>query len=417
MKKKKENGNKKSKKKIFVILGVVLVVVLIVALLMIFVFGKKEEKIEFKHDWQEKYYDFIKADLMGQEDAPEEKRLKNVESVSKMVQPKMYFLEVGLDDPAMVIESEAASKENKDQVEECYRDGSLAVYGISENNNVVGTTYCRDNNLVYMYNIEEKEYGWYVEDISEAYYTYYKVEDVVEKDTDVSDDDEAEEIDDYEYRFDAQQKDVLDKIAEKLIKIEDVTLEGTLIDKDFQEKDLQEAIEKTTTELKDEEKFATEEVKDKVTDTLKQMEEKKKAKEEEMKRAEEEAQKKAVEEAQKKAQSTTQNSSSGVVNSTNGVKVGSHTLTYGRYVSIMQEAPVEIVINKDGTCTYKGVDPNTGSGNYNTTCTYSVKRMDLYGYGNMDDVIEFALATGKRASFEVNRDYEFSSDWLALTLR
>ena len=214
-----------------------------------------------------------------------------------------------------------------------------------------------------LYDIENKEYGYYVhrelknkedQKITDSYQNIGKEINNLKTKTQDPNTTYSVERDAKTSVTDVNGNEISIPVFEEKYVEYDLDEKGKELDKNFDEKDLKEMVEHKVDVYKELKKVAdkmykqTEKAIKAVEEKHKQQEE---AKQEVAKKAEEEAAKKAAEEAKK------------------GVKVGSYTLKYGRYVWDLAElgSPGQketYIIKNDGTFTHTDMDGKTETGTY-----------------------------------------------------
>ena len=393
-KKKDRKSEEKTTKKKLIIIGTSILLGLIVIGVIIF-FCIKNSEVKFDKDWQQIYYNYIKADIIDKGIDEDGKYISYRPYITTMNNPKMTFVEDGFETPVLIIKGEIDS-------EDTTNNQAISVHFIQDKKTdaVTNLTFHSADEIIFLYNIETKEYNWYIKQQNSTTTTYTSIKDAVEVSINNLNKKEGEQYESAKsYNFSETSTDTT-KFEDIFIEIDKASLKLVPIKKDSSISDLKDLIIKTSANLKEKDKYITKKAKSSVQEKLTAIEEEKKAIEE-AKAAEEEAKKKAEEESVKQQSSS--------------LNVGSYTLDYGTYKSIISETPITITLNSNGSCTYVGADPHSGNGSYNTTCTYKTTYEDIYGYGDMNYGIRLYLNNGVTAVFVVSSNNAFGSDWLGFT--
>ena len=336
---KKDKKNNKTKKIIIISLVAVLLIGLgIVGGLLI----KKQMdfKKPIKTDWGDTYYNYIKDNF--------DKQIENTSEDLKVDSFKVNFYEVKeVEEPIMIMTY------NNDEYNKIF---------YIEDNEVKYFAPLEKTDIKLLYDIENKEYGYYVhreskneeDKITDSYQNIGKEINNLKTKTQDPNTTYSVERDAKTSVTDVNGNEISIPVFEEKYVEYDLDEKGKELDKNFDEKDLKEMVEHKVDVYKELKKVAdkmykqTEKAIKAVEEKHKQQEE---AKQEVAKKAEEEAAKKAAEEAKK------------------GVKVGSYTLKYGRYVWDLAElgSPGQketYIIKNDGTFTHTDMDGKTETGTY-----------------------------------------------------
>lgn len=337
---KKDKKNNKTKKIIIISLVAVLLIGLgIVGGLLI----KKQMdfKKPIKTDWGDTYYNYIKDNF--------DKQIENTSENLKVDSFKVNFYEVKeVEEPIMIMTY------NNDEYNKIF---------YIEDNEVKYFAPVEKTDIKLLYDIENKEYGYYVhrelknkedQKITDSYQNIGKEINNLKTKTQDPNTTYSVERDAKTSVTDVNGNEISIPVFEEKYVEYDLDEKGKELDKNFDEKELKEMVEHKVDVYKELKKVAdkmykqTEKAIKAVEEKHKQQEE---AKQEVAKKAEEEAAKKAAEEAKK------------------GVKVGSYTLKYGRYVWDLAElgSPGQketYIIKNDGTFTHTDMDGKTETGTY-----------------------------------------------------
>ena len=337
---KKEKKNNKTKKIIIIsIIAVLLIGLGIVGGLLI----KKQMdfKKPIKTDWGDTYYNYIKDNF--------DKQIENTSENLKVDSFKVNFYEVKeVEEPIMIMTY------NNDEYNKIF---------YIEDNEVKYFAPTEKTDIKLLYDIENKEYGYYVhreskneedQKITDSYQNIGKEINNLKTKTQDPNTTYSVERDAKTSVTDVNGNEISIPVFEEKYVEYDLDEKGKELDKNFDEKDLKEMVEHKVDVYKELKKVADKMYKQ-TEKAIKAVEEKHKqqeaAKQEVAKKAEEEAAKKAAEEAKK------------------GVKVGSYTLKYGRYVWDLAElgSPGQTetyIIKSDGTFTHTDMDGKTETGTY-----------------------------------------------------
>lgn len=374
-----EGVKKKGKGKIFLIFIIILFVIAIAAVGGYFAYQYIEESKPIEQEWADIYYNYIKGS---------DEEVKN-ESTKIQNDSKIGFIEVAdVDEPVMIVEYEKDDEDVSD------------VYYINEGK-VSNVINLGEADIELLYDIDKKEYDWYTHTKTDTTDTYTKLSSKI-----LGEDENKEEETEYSFEEDEEiSVETVDGDTISIPKFDTIFIETNVdIDKvDYNEnmtnKELKETIEEGVDKYKTEEEIITEDIKNDVTDKENKVTEK----QEEMKQAEEEK-KKAEEEARKKAEEEAKK----------GLKVGSHTLQYGTYISdvagmdstmygtitLNPDKTFHIKANCEGGYPYEELDCD---GTYEVT-----KVLNSFTYF---DGIRFTTSTGVVFEHEVTQNNRFSDQW------
>ena len=367
-KKEKEGKEKKGPKKKVIIIIAICIATIVIACVLVFAF--KDKKTDNKTSKTPQSWEDVLT--LAASDGSLVKALETQRDNSDINTDKMdiMLLDIDSDDEYELV---AYAKDSK--------NGNLSIFEIDEE-----VTYDKDYelndtaSLAYVYNkINEKAY----------YAVLGSEENIVISLTDKEVDNEEFTSDYYlittEYDSDNIldnalsinfQKDDISSTVKQVIKNK-FTNEELLEDNDVTLKDIQNTIE----EQEEEE--------------AKKKEEEQKQKEEEEKKRQEEEQKKKQEEQEALEEAKRQEELK------NKLQVGSKTLDYGTYKTTSKYTAA-ITLIKGGECTYKGVDPNTLTDDYDVTCSYEATSSGL----------AVSLSNGVKVTFAVKNNNALSTDSL-----
>ena len=355
---KEEKETKKEKKgkkgKVILILIIILLVIALAAVGGYFAYQYIEESKPIEQEWADTYYNYIKGS--DEEEASESRKIQN--------DSKIGFIEVAdIEDPVMFVEYEKDDEYVSD------------VYYINEGkvSNVINLGV---GDIELLYDIDKKEYDWYIHTKTDTTDTYTKLSaQIFGEDTqtteETSTEKNSETTNNTEYTFTKGEEVSVETVDGDKISMPkfdtvfietDVEIDTVDYNENMTNKELKETIEEGVDKYKTEEEIITEDTKNKVTNKENEITEK----QEEMKQAEEEKEK-AEEEARKKAEEEAKK----------GLKVGNYTLKYGTYtcdVDGVGSVGGTYVIKEDGTFSFSNNWSNinnerftdTGSGTYKT---------------------------------------------------
>ena len=382
----KEKDDEKEKKSLLKIIALVIVLLLVIGVGGFFGYKKFQSSQSVGSDWGDTYYDFILDSKT------------NDTKVAIKDNSKIEFIEVPeVKDPIMVVNYEKDSKNYSD----------IYYINSTEIKNIIAL---EPANIEMLYNIADKNYNWYLHTTTDEEEKYTTISSTIKTSNSKKNDTEKEE---YVYKIGEEisvetvdgSKITMPKIDSEFVKV-DVDIATIDYKKDLTEKELKESMTtnieefKTTKEITDKE--IKEEVKEKEKEVAAKKEEMKKAEEEVAKKKEEEA--RIAEEERKRAEEEAKK----------GLKVGSQTLKYGRYVSdvnIMDSSMYGTIIlkpngqfhvkaNCEGDYPYKALD-NDG--------TYQVTRVQ--NSFSFFDGIKFTTNNGVTFSLEAHNGNELSDQW------
>ena len=337
-----------NKKKLIIIISIILIcgILVIGYIFKDKLFGSKEKKLS--NAWGETYYVYLK-------DIKDNNKYKEAGLPNDLKQAKVNFVSVGdIKDPVMTITY------NKDKKE--YTN----IYYIN-NDKVDAIVYNEPTSIELFYNIEKDTYNYYSNTVSDSDNYYKNITDQIKSKTNK---DSSKAVIVEEYRINSNDKEeVTDSNGNSvsLTKFESTFIKLDTPDNSFEfsnlvaEKDLKKLVDKSTKRYEDIAKTikANKENVERLKSELKEKEEK-------IKSIKEESTKK--EEIQASDNSNTKEVTSNNSNNTevSGIKLGSYTINYGKYVGEAASSGITLVLNKDGSCTYDG-----------KSCTYTVGTHDF----------------------------------------
>ena len=400
-------GKNKEKKSTLKIVLMITIPILIVGLVVGCFFLKNYLDLKKPIDeiWGQTYYLYLK-------DVKENNKAKEAELPTDMKNAKINFYEFkSVKDPVMTITYEQeVTNEEKKQVE---KEQHTNIYYIEEES-VNTLVYYGKTTVEFLYNIEDKEYDYYIHRYDEDSDTYSSLSKQVESytngPTNCSNEEGTEEncleaLKDYTFKKDEKSSitDVngneisIPKFDETFVKVEteDKSIDYNL---ELSEKELKKEITAGVENYQSQDEIITEKVKDSVEETVKQVD----AKQEEMKKAEEEVKKKEEEEkAKKEAEELAK-----------GYAIGPYRLKYGTYKNLpMDNISITITLSPNGKCHYSGKDPSAGTSNINTDCTYTQTKAMYYGV--MTYFLKMNFKSGGSTSWQMTKSNAFNNQWLS----
>lgn len=289
------------KKKIIFILIPIVAIIIILGVFLLLKFFNNNKSVGTT--WGDTYYAYLK-EAISQEDLDDAEEKFGIQL--DMEDAKLQFCEVEADeDPSMIM---TYSKDNNEYVN---------VYQIGEDDKVTYVAYKQPTTLELLYNIELKEYIWYICAETSEGVSYSSLKNIIKnlknKAKGFDEDVKVAELEaDYTFKKDeATTVETVDgdtlsilKFDQTFIKPEIEASEQIDFDIDIKEKDLKELITETVDGYKKQEKIITEEIKadvnKKVTEVETKLEEMETAKQEVEKKKEEEAKKVTNENLQEK---------------------------------------------------------------------------------------------------------------------
>ena len=317
-KKQNKNENKKKNKTKKIVISVIIILILIaLGVGGFFACQYVQENQTVGTTWGDTYYAYLKQ--AAETENPNEKQLYGIKP--EMQNAKIEFCEVKENEtPSMVMTYE---KEGKPY---------LISYYINKEGEVKYTSHDMPSTLELLYNIELKQYIWYINTESESTNVYKPLINYTDITVNENATENADETKEYIISKD-------EKTTQETINGENITLskfdetfvkpeieESTKIDFniDLIVKEIKQTIEEAIKGFKIESEIVTEDVEKQVEEKIKEVEntkqqmetakqeiEQKKAEEEAKKKAEEEARKKAEEEAKKQQEENKTTTSSG----------------------------------------------------------------------------------------------------------
>ncbi len=177
--KRKRGRNKKDKdknnKRHIPISLIILIILLLGGLigLGVYLYLENEKDVDFSYPWQEVYYNYLKSGLIDKD------KDKASSQIYKENNPKMYFLDVKENGaPVMITISNGFKKEYQDSENKKYKN-LMTIHNIESG--MINTSKHFDvDKIMFLYNIEEDSYGWYLyEKDSDKGYIYTSLNDIV----------------------------------------------------------------------------------------------------------------------------------------------------------------------------------------------------------------------------------------------
>lgn len=337
-----------NKKKLIIIISIILIcgILVIGYIFKDKLFGSKEKKLS--NAWGETYYVYLK-------DIKDNNKYKEAGLPSDLKVAKVNFVSVNdINNPVMTITYDKNKKEYTN------------IYYIN-NDKVDAIVYNEPTSIELLYNIEKDTYNYYSNTVSDSDNYYKNVSDQIKNKTN---NDSSKTIVVEEYRINSNDKEeVTDSTGNSvsLTKFESTFIKLDTPDNSFEfnksiaEKELKKLVDKSTKKYEDIAKTikANKENVERLKSELKE-------KEDRIKNIKEESTKK--EEIQASDNSNTKEVTSNNSNNTevSGIKLGSYTINYGKYVGEAASSGITLVLNKDGSCTYDG-----------KSCTYTVGTHDF----------------------------------------
>ena len=367
-----EEKKSTKKSKVIIIIAILLIIAIVGGIGGYYIYQQHEQNKTVGTAWGDKYHMYLKnAAADTQSDKNDVYGMPN-----NMEDTKIQFIE---------------TKENElPKMAMTYKvDGNeyVNIYYINDDDTVGYMAYKQPSSLQLLYNIELKQYIWYVHIVDGNNHSYKPVDSKVEEqnstdnessanvenvtsenvttnNTNTTTEDTATKVEtDADYTFTEEEmksdnKEVAEGEIPTISKFEDTFVVPEIEDNrtsvdlhsTVEDKVLKEAVKGAVESYKTEEKIITEEVKTQTEDTVSKLETKK----EEIKKAEEEAKRKAEEEAAKKA----------AEEAAKGIKVGNETVKFGTYKGEDGATGSKLVLNSDGTATLDGKSYKFSVGKY-----------------------------------------------------
>ena len=335
-----------NKKKLIIIISIILVIGILV-IGYIFkdkLFGSKEKKLSTT--WGETYYVYLK-------DIKDNNKYKEAGLPSDLKSVKVSFVSVGdIKDPVMTITYDKDKKEYTN------------IYYIN-NDKVDAIVYNEPTSIELLYNIEKDSYNYYSNTVSDSDNYYKNVTDQIKSKTNK---DSSKVVMVEEYIINSNDKEEvadssgnsisLTNFDKTFIKL-DTPDNSFEFNKSIVEDELRKLVDKSTNLYEDIAKTikANKENVERLKNELKE-------KEERIKSIKEEKSKEEVKETNNDTSTKEVTSSNNTEGS--GIKLGSYTINYGKYVGEAASSGIILVLNKDGSCTYDG-----------NPCTYSIGTHDF----------------------------------------
>ena len=376
---KEEKNTKKSK--VIIIIAILLITAIVGGIGGYYIYQQHEQNKTVGTAWGDKYHMYLKNAVADtQSDKNDVYGMPN-----NMEDTKIQFIETNKNEPPKMAMTYKV-------------DGNeyVNIYYIKDDDTIGYMAYKQPSSLQLLYNIELKQYIWYVHIVDGNNHSYKPVDSKVEEqnstanessanvenitsenvttnNTNTTTEDTATKVEtDADYTFTEEEmksddKEVAEGEIPTISKFEDTFVVPEIEDNrtsvdlhsTVEDKVLKEAVKGAVESYKTEEKIITEEVKTQTEDTVSKLETKK----EEIKKAEEEAKRKAEEEAARKA----------AEEAAKGLKVGNYTIKYGTY-AMDENSIYKLVINADGTASETLTN---GNRTYDQKYTYKVEQHDF----------------------------------------
>ncbi len=280
----------------------------------VFYYVENEKDVDFDNEWEEKYYEFLANGIIKKGKDENGKTIKG-STVYMEKNPQMFMLEIpNMDNPVMITQStgfktkyQTNSNKNIDKL--------LTVHSIDYNGNV-DYKILNMEDLVFLYNIEQEEYGWYLY-TREGNEDVYKTLEGVLISSNV------------QYRYKTEED-----FEKNFIKV-NVSIDKQRLGDNISENRLKNIVKKASEKMKYQDDLVTDKI---MEDVEKKLDELNKVEEDEDKEVE------VPEQKEEKVE---------------GLTAGDYVLAYGKYVN----GSTEITLNKDYSCKYKK-DNNEASCKY-----------------------------------------------------
>ncbi len=420
-----EKTNNKKFKIIIPIIVLLLIVAIVGGIGGYYIYQNHEKNKTVGTEWGDKYHVYLKTAMQDTQADRNEKYGMPID----IKDTKIQFIETEKNEvPKMALTYDLEGNKYTN------------IYYISDDDTISYKSYKQPSTLQLLYNIELKQYIWYMHIVEGNNHSYQAIETKSEE-TNTEENTIANEItnetntetatkieQNAEYTFtDEEMKSqevaegeipTISKFEETFV-IPEIEDNETSIDLNstVDEKVLKEAVKGAVESYKSQDEIITEETKEKTEEKLKELETKheeiKKA-EEAKKKAEEEARIKAEEEAKKKAEEE----------AAKGLKVGNFTLKYGTYAFNMPNGGENgktlkstITLKPNGvfhiTANFNEDDDSTvSSKSMDSDGTYVVKLNQPTGYPDeYADFLTFTTNAGENFMFIVGSNSGFGDQW------
>ena len=326
--------NGKVKMIVLISLGVLVALGLTIATQLFLRSTAKKVKNSIKTTWDNVYYDYIKEiKELGSSKAKLPENMKN---------GKISFYEVdGIEYPIMNIKYESDNKDYSN------------IYYINKDSNDVGVIVYENTDIEMLYNKENKDYEYYTHTIKNNVDTYKSLKDQINKELGKTDDVK-------QYKFDSSDKNSFkEKFDEVFKKIENKAQEYDF-DLNFDLKKIKNMFTKYSKQLTKITKQITSEIEKMIENN-------------EFDTNNIDSAINAVESKANEIEKIIDNKADEIINSVNdittnndSISVGSYNIKYGTYVGADASEGINLVLEKDGKCTYD-----------NKPCTYQVGKFDF----------------------------------------
>lgn len=377
---KQETKEPKNNKLPIIITCIVLGIILIVAIVVGAYFGYKyvQENKTVGTEWGDTYYAYLK-EAISEESNKEDYGLQN-----GMNDIELQFIETEEQYPVMVM---TYNKDNNQYVN---------LYKTSGSGNVDKVIYTEPATVEFLYNIKNETYSWYLHTETNKDDSYKSLNGLLQQPDNNKADYTIKKGEETTQKTVSGDTITLSKFDETFVEPEVETGEKVEFSTELESKDLRENIENAVEEYKPQTEIITDEVKSETEAEVKEMEETKKSIEQAKEEIKKEEERKAAEELAK------------------GLKVGSVTLKYGKYVSDVSQMDSSMY----GTILLR---PN-GKFHIKANCEggYPYKTLDCDGTYKTDkiensmeyfDGLRFTTDTGVTFSLEAHSGGRLSDQW------
>lgn len=313
----------------------IIIVVCICTAIAVYYYVENEKEVEFDNEWEEKYYEFLANGIIKKEKDENGKTLKG-SIIYKEKNPQMFMLDIpNMDNPIMITQSSGFKTQYQNNSNKNI-DKLLTVHNINYKGEVEYKILNVDD-LVFLYSIEQEEYGWYLYTKEGSEDIYNSLEGVLLSS-------------DVQYRYKSE-----DDFKKDFIKI-NVSIDKQRLGDNISENRLKNIVKKASLKMKYQDDLITDKVLDKVEDELEKINKEKEEPEE-------------LEDPEEKDEKV------------EGLTVGEYILKYGKYIG----DSVELTLNDDYSCKYK-------KDSTESSCQYKVEN-------NLDEYQLVVTVDGEEAPF------------------